>query len=120
MTDVRVVNADEAYRLLVEVVEGNENFVYTPPVQDASFGDTCVYFVGDQPSCGVGHVLAKLGVTEVHPAENSMGFSKFPAREYGLRFTDEARGLLDRFQYFQDDKQPWGSALQKTAELFDR
>jgi hypothetical protein len=123
VNDLKVINAQQAYDLLEEVVKGREDFVYYRP---RDYGNTCVYFDNNQPSCIVGHVLAELGLTAADVETfNAEAFLTILGRleQHGFRFTEKASDVLFAAQYTQDGAgapddadHSWGEALNKAAE----
>jgi hypothetical protein len=141
---VKRIDKDEALRLLGEVVdERGEDYVYQRPD-----GSTCVYAEGDdedgyRASCGVGLVLAKVGVPvdvlilldkvnqgRVDPAQaqgtylanagsalaGDRDFVRVLAHEANLRLTSGAEWVLRRFQASQDSDDTYATALRYTQE----
>lgn len=116
-----IINAAKALDLLGEVVEGREDFVYFR-VTDEGYG-TCQYFADGQPSCIVGHVLAKVGIPvddQVEWNSNSIkGVAARSDRPFGdVVFTIKALDILSSAQYEQDsagapddEVHNWGAAL---------
>lgn len=129
MSDLKVINAQQAFDLLAKVVEGREDFVYYRKVD---YGTACVYFENLEPSCIVGHVLAELGLTAADVETfNVFAFINIRSEleQFGLRFTEKASDVLFAAQYTQDGAgnpddatHSWGEALNKARErlLFSR
>ena len=107
-----------ALELLREVVaEKGEGYIYSWPD-----GDGCYYVHGDEPGCGVGHVLYRAGwplsqLAAVDMRGNSC-VHVIPA------FCDNAQPaaitLLRTFQEAQDAGATWGAALRTALEAGDR
>lgn len=111
-----------ARKALAEIVKGREAYVYDG--QDAS--GKCYYFKDNgAPSCIIGHLLAKLGVTveQVRGSdENACAINNLPIsdllRRDGFEETDGVTTqYLSIAQGWQDHKQPWGEAFAQ-AEAF--
>jgi hypothetical protein len=108
---------EQAVADLQAVVEGREDFVYTP-LQLAVHVDTpfpiCAYFDPETaaPSCGIGHVLARHGLTY-----DDLGYLNIETNvenlvdEEVLSADERTVELLSAFQSFQDVGTPWGKAL---------
>lgn len=98
---------------LYEIVAENPDYVYGD--QDAE-GFCCYFDDEGEPSCLVGHVLARNGITaeQVEPVKVSCA----PAviREIAeIQLSLEAKILFDSVQCWQDMWEPWARAL-KLAE----
>jgi hypothetical protein len=141
---VKRIDKDEALRLLGEVVdERGEDYVYQRPDEMV-----CMYAEGDdkdgyRPSCGVGMVLAKVGVpvdvlilldklnqgrldpaqtqgTYLEDAGSALAgdpdFVRVLAHEANLRLTSGAGYVLRSFQSWQDSNNTYATALGYTQE----
>lgn len=92
-----------------------EDYVYTERSNGA-----CVYSLGGEPSCIVGHVLhaldpemfKRVAEFEADPNENDddTSFSSLATR-LGLPFETEQRRALQNVQVQQDCGKTWGSAV---------
>jgi hypothetical protein len=87
-------------------------------------GGFCVYVADDTPSCGVGHILFRLGVPLAVLRELDHGLGGSPGGSIGvsqplfgrklaehgfkLSLDDGCRLALQKFQMRQDDGFPWG------------
>jgi len=109
---------DRALELLREVIaEKGEDFVYEPIGED----ETCLYVHDDQPSCIVGHVLVRAGVSlpELVAVETCTPRDVTRAPAF-LTWADErARRLLTRVQDGQDNSKPWGLALDIALDIVE-
>lgn len=98
-------------QLLREVIaEKGEDFVYEPFVDEDGFS-MCRYVVQGQPSCLVGHVLHRAGIslTELAGVEDTTpNSSDGPWEDWG---TAAALDLLAEVQEKQDQGVAWGEAL---------
>jgi hypothetical protein len=105
---MRRLEYEEALSLLERAVkERGEDYVY-----HRAYG-ACWYFLHGQPSCGVGLVLSWLGV-KPEQAREKAGATITLADLRNKRILDaspSATALLLRFQYWQDQGRPWGTAL---------
>lgn len=109
------ITKPKAKQLLRDVVHGNESYVY----HSEDHGDRCVYEYDGKPSCVVGHVLYRAGVTvEVLAELDALFYSALldddpvdMLKEAGLTMTKPARNLLAMMQTRQDHGHSWGSAL---------
>jgi hypothetical protein len=118
---VKRIDKDEALRLLGEVVdERGEDYVYQRPDEMV-----CMYAEGDdkdgyRPSCGVGMVLAKVGVpVDVLILLDKAGdpdFVRVLLHEANLRLTSGAEWVLRSFQTSQDSGFQYGAVLGYTQE----
>jgi hypothetical protein len=121
-----LIYARRALELLCDVVDGNEDFVYH---EDPRVG-RCMYVLDGQPSCLVGHVLARAGWTVEQVAgldpylddyiykggvSASELFDAFP--EY---FTKDAGRVLAAAQGAQDLQNSWGDALEFARQRFEK
>lgn len=92
------------------VAEFGEDYVY------ARHDDlvTCLYVHGDQPGCGVGHVLRRAGVPldVLRAADAAKNSSVLNVVEFRAYASPEALRLLAEFQNVQDAGDPWGEALR--------
>lgn len=115
----RMVGFDETVGLLREIIRGNEEFVY----RDTSKGDwsQCVYQKDGEPSCLVGHLLHRLGVTvEMLSDFDGWGYCAVTAildlRAQGLmEFDQRSELLLSLVQRKQDNGITWGAALEDSV-----
>ena len=119
------INARQALDLLEEVVEGNEDFVYTPPAPEGNAD--CAYVHRDSegslvPGCIVGHALHRAGVDlwKFAPIEGLQidgDVDGTPATDVlGVDATPEAVYVLAAAQSVQDGGRPWGEALEAARE----
>lgn len=83
----------------------------------------CIYFNDDGPVCIVGQVLHRIGVTLEDLGGPQSDATFMTLCEYSPlvagRFTQDARVLLDRVQYRQDESETWREALAYGRERFD-
>lgn len=104
-----MITYDEAVADLMAVVEGREGYVYEPD-------PFCMYFNPDgSPSCIVGHVLVRHGITALQVGTLNYSRAKRLSAEGVLDVDDRAENLLESVQGMQDKGIPWGEAL--TAAL---
>lgn len=128
-----LIDTDRALALLHEVVDPNPGFIYQPGKNPDSGASACLYVRDGEPSCLVGHVLARAGVavedlarmdegtpdsgTEDEPAGDGDSESAFEVLwENGalpdyLEVTPDAADILMHVQSRQDQGTPWGDAL---------
>lgn len=103
---------EQTLALLREVIaEKGEDFVYEPFVDEDGFS-MCRYVDRGQPSCLVGHVLYRAGIslTELVGVEDTTPTSGGPWEEWG---TARAIDLLSAVQEKQDGHVAWGEALAR-------
>ncbi len=110
MTDI--ITYESALEALKAVVaEKGEDYVY------AWVDRNCLYTHNGKPSCGVGHVLHRLGVDIERFEGTTMNAQTFDRVAYNLndfsvtKITQSAIDLLREFQLQQDDGRTWGEAL---------
>lgn len=110
---------DEALRLLTEVV-GEKPDCYSYPGA-YGVGDRYAYFNGDgTPSCIVGHVLAKKGVTLADLDGRGVNCHSTAAQllndpDFHLNADPRATALLQKAQSVQDNDDPWSGALARAV-----
>ena len=117
------VDARRALELLTDLVDQyGPEYVYEGPLID--LGDHrymhCQYQVEGQPSCAVGHVLARAGVEQTILADldtRMVSPTNFAAE--GLDLTPEAELLLSEFQFMQDQGKAWGVCLDLVREMYE-
>lgn len=126
---MKVYTYNETLELLRGVVaERGEDYIYQSPRIARSAGPNCAYAVSVngvlQASCGVGMVLAEVGVPlELmeydYEADSGAKYALYGA-SHNLRdiasdgvvgFDRMSVALLEGFQVMQDDGYPWGKAL---------
>lgn len=77
-----------------------------------------VYFVGDEPSCIVGHVLHYHGYTSDDIGDdNREAISILAGGKFRGLIDDGAGDLLERAQNVQDNCRTWGEALDAAREV---
>ena len=103
------------------VKEYGEDYVY-PPAQS---GDNCRYVIDDEPSCLVGVVLARLGVSNTHLKAGDASEGHFGATADDLIPRLQWAGVINfeeprlvahalrSAQYAQDVARSWGIALER-------
>lgn len=117
------VDARRALELLTDLVDQyGPEYVYEGEV--INLGDHrymhCQYQAEGQPSCAVGHVLARAGVdlTVLADLDTRMVSPTHFAIE-GLDLTAEAELLLSEFQFMQDQGKPWGACLDFVRDMYE-
>lgn len=112
MTAPSPLTAGRALLLLREVVAGQEDFIYRTDGAES----VCVYFRSGQPSCLVGHVLAKAGFPPLSDEDenNWAGVESATLPEWFADF--RAVGVLAAAQGDQDLGLPWGEALTSAED----
>lgn len=125
------ITARRALELITDVVDrAGEDFVYeqkdmtdvrgafeygAPPK-----GCRYVEFV-DQPSCLVGHVLHRAGVDAATLNRLDMlGVSASALADYGIQADVGAQRILGVAQQVQDSGKPWGEALRRAREVYEK
>jgi hypothetical protein len=111
---------DQAKAELTDIInEVGPDTVYYSPGDDG-----CVYFYGGQPSCIVGHLLAKHGVTQEDLDEAGCNAETGALSFFEVDFFDEpifapdpaVKVLLSTVQKQQDRLVPWRQALDGAIE----
>lgn len=100
---------------LAAVIAGREDYVYTE-----ENGPNCAYFDGNQPSCIVGHVLARHGVTladiQDDVADHNGDTVHTLAADGLLICSQAAEVALSMAQMMQDTGHTWGEAFAAAEE----
>lgn len=120
-----------ALRLLEQVISGKEDFVYKADQRAEGNTPVCLYVEDGAPSCLVGQVLARAGVSvDVLSSIDSAnsGQSESIDEAYlgdDVKIDDDARFVLSKAQVWQDSGFTWGRALEHarlwaTDEDWDR
>jgi hypothetical protein len=104
------IDGARALQLLREVVAERPDYVYQKP------GRYCVYAVGDQPSCIVGHVLARAGFP-VDQLAGVQGNVTVLVQDHPGWLGRDARSILAAAQHVQDPGEETWSAALAAAEL---
>lgn len=114
---METITARRALELLIDVVD-----TYGPEtVYERGSVDRCRYEYGGAPSCLVGHVLYRAGVTvDLLRLLDHQGCPAVAlAKE--IEYVDpEAALVLDVVQCCQDNGATWGEALGKAREVYER
>jgi hypothetical protein len=121
----KTLEFDEAVSILRELVaERGESFVYLFVPDEDGMND-CVYFEGITPSCGVGVVLGKKGITplDLERGDNNRAWRMlYPMlSDRGILEMDQKTSTLLRiFQSEQDGQRPYGEALETALSEVSR
>lgn len=108
---------EEAKVMVAEILSGAPDTRFDP----ISFGDACVYFNPDDgsPSCVVGHVFARIGITRASldafprgPLPNTTVLNGIEHVWEG-KISKEAAGWLRRVQERQDSGFTWGEIYEE-------
>jgi hypothetical protein len=135
---IATVDREKAMELLEQAVQlkGPD---YIDPGSSESSTASCTYFVGEQPSCIVGHVLAKFDLNRTFDNEEIQlliepwidGHAPFeaPDEDYysggylannrDFTLTSGAVTVLRAAQSAQDSGHTWGTALDRSREASD-
>jgi len=116
---------EQAKSDLLEIASQNPDYVY---VESSSEG--CVYFddTTKQPSCIVGHVLAKYGlkredmIGELNGVRRDFNYSISPVSlaKTDINIIEADRRTVDLLMFaqsYQDHKTPWGKAVEGAIEM---
>jgi hypothetical protein len=108
---------DEAKADLIAIVqEQGPDFIYDQPEE---FG-SCVYFNTDgTPSCGIGHVAARHGVTAEEWADVNTDTGVKDLMGDVIRGDRTVAILFATFQQKQDASVPWGDAAVAAFEAVE-
>lgn len=116
--------ADQVMEALEAVVEGHEDYV---DPRARSLGMVCKYIVDGVPSCIVGQVLARLGVSEetLEDMDNCMdpmigAVAVKVLNENGVTLEPRALQVLIVAQSEQDGCHPWSTALREARLTYGR
>lgn len=116
------IDARRALELMTDLVDAyGEDYVYGRASSEGSpVQDDCRYEHNGVPSCLVGHVLHRAGVTISQLLDlDTRGTSPVEFSGMGLDVTQEAGQLLGRAQGMQDVGVPWGRCLQVARENYE-
>jgi hypothetical protein len=125
MSEPMVLTPRAAIGLLRMVVhDKGADYVYPRVAR----GLPCVNFTDDGPSCIVGHVLERIGVTaddakilgingEISASESC---GRLEQAEFRWRFASETLDILEVAQMSQDSGGTWGHALARAEEALAR
>jgi hypothetical protein len=114
---------DETVAMLEEIVDSvGSNYVYKQDQrgENQDLGVDCNYYENGYPSCGVGHVFHRVGLTEDRVAVLE-GRTAYQAIRYlqemgTVAFDGKSTDLLYRFQQCQDEGMPWGESLSHAKQ----
>jgi hypothetical protein len=95
-----------------QIAKKGEDYVYPKP------NDMCYYFIGGQPSCVVGYVLADVGIT-ISERDNDNTTKACLVNVIGDNFDRDSVELLNLVQWRQDMGRPWGDAYQDALVELD-
>lgn len=120
------IDARRALELLIDIVDqyGEDTVYEKVPLNVGgtiiySQGVGCRYQVNGQPSCLVGHVLARAGVsTEALEDMDASGLSII--NSYAAVGDTDARAVLQAAQSAQDTGATWGEALKNAKAMYER
>ncbi len=119
------IDYDTAVKDVEEIIKGREDYIYVNPFgQEANLKNQidCMYFDPEttQPSCIVGHVFAKHGLTleDISEANDNCIMD---AADYGnMNIQPTARLFLEEIQRNQDVGVPWGLAYKNALRDSNR
>lgn len=105
-----------------EVIKGKEDYVYVDPLGNtAGVPRTnlfCVYFdtATGQPSCIVGHIFARHGITYENVVHNNVNFVGDALQEAKVEAEPRAVDFMRKMQSSQDMGVTWGAAYAKAIK----
>ena len=108
---------DEVVAEVKAIADERPDYIYPYSFNE----EVCMYFSDGQPSCIVGHWLARRGVTvdDIRPFNTGAGPSVF--RSLGIANLDSATvHFLSNVQAAQDTGTPWGEAFAKGLDQIQR
>lgn len=114
MTPITLTYDQAKAELEAIVAEKGADYIYERPVDSQS----CVYFHAGEPSCIIGHLLARHDVRVPEDQRVNRTSVGELAEQYGvLEPADEAaRVLLREVQEYQDNGDTWGIALEAALD----
>lgn len=109
-----MITLDQVKKEIGEIVAAaGEDYIYNPPEL------VCKYFYNGEPSCIVGHWLARHGITEVDYKDNTLIFIN-ARRNLDLDIAGDAALFLSKVQFRQDNGDSWGEAYQLAVAWSNR
>ena len=100
------ITDEQFIQAMHDVVQGNEDFVYAPVVE----GEDCVYFDKEgNPSCLIGHALAKCGVEPFDQDRPIQDNAYYVLPRYGI--SAKVTKAAQMAQQAQDHGETWQEAL---------
>lgn len=124
------ITARRALELLIDVVDrAGEDFVYehkdmTDLRGSFEYGGLsrgCRYVEEGHPSCLVGHVLVRTGVSlEALNKLDMLGVSASSLADYGIQADMGAQRVLGAAQEVQDSGKSWGEALRMARQRYEQ
>jgi hypothetical protein len=123
VSDRQVLTAEGAIGLLRLIVfEKGSDYVYRVPEGVL----VCRNFVGQEPSCLVGHALNRLGLSGNEAdrlgieggADARHSCRALSDSDFAWSFSDDAIRIFEAAQLVQDDQGSWGSALAIAERVF--
>ena len=117
---------EDVNRVLHELAAERPDYVYEKPENPDGTGDSCVYSTPDgQPSCIIGHVIARLDPDEFKTIHN-MEWRKNKGDSCGVvnlawsdQFTGEQVSALNVAQGAQDAGEQWRDAVASFDALLE-
>lgn len=108
------LNINEVVPTIASIVED-----LGPDHVGVSSGIGCVYFEDETPSCIVGHLLHRRGMSAQQMEYAGVNGESFDAAfiELGIRTSLEARVYLYILQQLQDKGVPWGECKRRADEF---
>lgn len=115
-----MINAERALALLDEVVQAHGEGT---KVEYRNALGACQYWVGDGPSCLIGHALWRSGVftiEEIQSLDTEYANACNLIWLYEERIDPVAAEIFEQAQQAQDSGTTWGSALQAGRNWYTR
>jgi len=115
------IDYDTAVKDVQEIIKGREDYVYVNPFGKKAGGEdglNCYYFDPNngQPSCIVGHVFAKHGVTFEDVGVMNDNCIMDAIYVAGIDLDYQTRYFLEAIQERQDSGVPWGESVSRTMK----
>lgn len=115
-----VITWDQIQSVLDDLVaEKGADYIYEPPVDKDDTPEDCQYLHHGEPGCLVGHLLVRLGEDEDWLASREGECALDVVMHSNLEIEDQTRvaTFLNQAQSYQDDRIPWGRAVQMAREV---
>lgn len=111
----KTLTYERAKELLLQVIEGREDYVYQNP--DPEYSDACYNHWNGEPSCLIGHAIAADGI-DVCKVGAEFDAAGAVQSTYG-QWEENAVRLWMKAQHYQDGGVSWGEAVQYAIEIVE-
>lgn len=113
----KTLTYERAKELLLQVIEGREDYVYQNP--NPEYSDACYNHWEGKPSCLIGHAIAADGIDLVGKVDDDADAAGAVQSAYGQGEENAVR-LWMKAQVYQDSGVPWGKAVQRAINVVER